>query len=146
MADRAVEVRCLARRVRRGQTMTGTLPVLDQRQLTAAVVVDSGRPQLAVHVGYAAEDVAAVAWVGSRVNAPGAVGALQNQVVVVVGGRVHVGPDGPNAAARRRDAPEVGPVGAVGNGGQRSVFPRAVLVALAHRLAAPFRAFRFSPY
>src|SRR5260221_11888629 len=114
MADRAVEVRCLARPVRRGQTMTGTLPVLDQRQLTAAVVVDSGRPQLAVHVGYAAEDVAAAAWVGSRVNAPGAVNALQNQVVVVVGCRVHVGPDRPDASARHRDAPKAGPIGATG--------------------------------
>jgi hypothetical protein len=41
------------------------LPVLDQWYLVVAIVVDPGRPQLAVHVGDAAEDVAATAGSGA---------------------------------------------------------------------------------
>src|SRR5215469_12362633 len=127
-------------RVRPGRTLSCWLAVLDQRQFAAAIVVDTGCPQLAVHVGDAAEDVAAAAWVGGRVYAPGAVGPLENQVVIVVGRRVHVSPDRPHAASGYRDPPEVGPVGAVGGGGQLSDRPGPVLVALDQWLAAALRA------
>jgi hypothetical protein len=62
-------------------------PVHDQWHLAAAIVIDSGRPQLSIDVGDAAEDVAGAAGVRSWVDAPGTTGPVQDQRVVVVSSR-----------------------------------------------------------
>ena len=127
------------RAARRGRR----LAALDQRQLTAAVVVDTGRPDLATDDRDTAEDVAPGAGIRAAVHRPAGAPAAQDERVVAVAPRlVQVRADRPyGPVPAHREPVQISPVRAR-RPRQAGHLPGTVPVLLDERAATAGRAVR----